>query len=513
MATTNKQNVPAEACRFIASAEVGQQNATGYPLLNDGARGIAKLRAEAREMGLGMSGEGAESARQFSYAMALIAEQSKAITNSIGGAVAPVLTEFSHWVSLAASNVIELVKQNQQLFVTALLVGEGILLAGTALIKIGAIATGLGSMFGLLSTAVTGLGTAMGAVVTTLGLILSPIGLVAVGLAGLASYFIATSETGQQAMSALGEVFGNLTATARTAFQGIADAISAGDIVLAGQIMWAGLKAVFKQGFNFLEGVWIAFKGFFVEAFASAFRKVSLILVSGWSGLQMAWIEFTSFLLQVWAKVCNSFANGWDNTVTFVARRLLEIQGLIDPNLDVAGAKKELDDANERKKAQRNNAARRELEQMQADAKARIDAIAAKDGKQHLRDAVNKKFDEEKSAREREREALIAAGAAEVKAAQDELNALRDRAAKAKQAIGEKQIVAPNKPVFDPGEIAGATAAAKARISSTGTFSSNLSGLGIGKDLGEQQLDEQKKANGFLQAIKEKMPPPLVFGQ
>ncbi|MFQ3651723.1 MAG: hypothetical protein SNJ75_15470 [Gemmataceae bacterium] len=75
-----------------------------------------------------------------------------------------------------------------------------------------------------------------------------------------------TSDAGSQALGWLGEQFNGLKETTLAAWQGISDALAAGDIGLAARILWLTLKMEFQKGVLWLEEKWIDFKNFFIGA-------------------------------------------------------------------------------------------------------------------------------------------------------------------------------------------------------------------------------------------------------
>ncbi|MEO1510911.1 MAG: hypothetical protein AAFU70_02460 [Planctomycetota bacterium] len=60
--------------------------------------------------------------------------------------------------------------------------------------------------------------------------------------------------------------------------------------------------------------------------------------------LEVAWIETTSFLSKTWTRFTSGFQKVWQSASSFVAKRMLEIQGLFDAGLDVEAAKRAVDD-------------------------------------------------------------------------------------------------------------------------------------------------------------------------
>lgn len=102
-------------------------------------------------------------------------------------------------------------------------------------------------------------------VATAIGLLLNPITLVAGAVAGLGYWLATSTEWGRTMVTSLAGWFGKLREIAVEAFGGIADALAAGDLALAGKVAWLGLKAAWLQGTKDLREIWESFKHLFVS--------------------------------------------------------------------------------------------------------------------------------------------------------------------------------------------------------------------------------------------------------
>jgi hypothetical protein len=72
------------------------------------------------------------------------------------------------------------------------------------------------------------------------------------------------------------------------------DALAAGDIALAGKILWLTLKMEWQRGVGFLQSKWLDFKGFFIGIFQSAVYSVAGLMTDAWAGLQTGWLSVIS---------------------------------------------------------------------------------------------------------------------------------------------------------------------------------------------------------------------------
>jgi hypothetical protein len=118
-------------------------------------------------------------------------------------------------------------------------------------------------------------------VLTTLGS--SPL-LIVAGLAAVATYFAYTSQAGQRYARFLADNFTFLSKDAKLAFQGIADALASGDILLASQILWTSMEKGWLEFRNFLEGIFNAMGEMFVQVWINAVADVKKLIGKTFSG-------------------------------------------------------------------------------------------------------------------------------------------------------------------------------------------------------------------------------------
>jgi hypothetical protein len=200
------------------------------PILNLGADGIARMRQEARDLGVVMSDEDIAAGDAIGSSLNLISQQSGAIANAIGAALAPSLSEFLAWLSPLLTDAIQWIQANDQLIVQIVTLAGGAAAAGGVLVGLGvaasAIATGLG---GVLAVA--------GVVGTVLSGLLSPIGLVAAGIAGLVAYTVDWSDVWGTVTDELGESLGLAV-----------DLIANGEIEAAFDLVWAQIQSTWTKG-------------------------------------------------------------------------------------------------------------------------------------------------------------------------------------------------------------------------------------------------------------------------
>jgi len=467
----------------------GKSGTRLLPLIKDGAKGIEALREEARRLGLTVSTQTAKDAALLNDTLHTLWRVVKQGVFVIGSALAPTVVELTNAVTRAVVRVSEWIRQNKALIVTAAKIAVGVVGVGLALVALGFVISGVGAALGTLASIAAGVGTALGVVGSVLGAMLSPIGLVVSAVVALGGTLLVVSGAGADALAWLGEQFQSLKATVMKVVGGIADALAAGDIALAAQILWLSLKLAWQQGVAALDRVWLEARRFFISTAQKMWFGALATAETVFHALEVAWIETTAFLSKTWTSFTSGFQKAWNTAINWTTKRLLELWGLFDETLDAEAAKRmadqDLADLNAEIDRQRDAAvAQREAQRKQQRERAgeEHDATLAEIGKQL--DEAEKRLGEETDAKlEETRRAL-----AEARKQLDE--ALKK--ARAEREAADKQGGPPRRKIGDPLEgledrLAGIGDALAQKISVTGTFSAAaVRGLGTGGDAMER---------------------------
>ncbi|MEX2372485.1 MAG: hypothetical protein WD800_01655, partial [Dehalococcoidia bacterium] len=309
------------------------------PLIGQGTAGIEALREQARELGLTISTEAAAEAAKFTDAMNVLRQTLRRAVFTIGAALAPVLTQIAERFAAVVVSANDWIRRNQRLVVIAASVGAALVGVGTALIGLGLGITLAGAALGTLATLVAGAVKVVTLLGAALAAMASTTGLVVIAVAALGAAIVHASGAGGAALAWLGERFGELYQRAQRTFQGIADAMAAGDIALAGRVLWLALRAEWQRGVNALTQVWLRFRHTFLNIANTAFHGALAAFQFVAHGLEVAWIETVAFLQRAWQRFNAFFQSTWRRSVGWVAERFLELQGLWDETFDVEGAK------------------------------------------------------------------------------------------------------------------------------------------------------------------------------
>jgi len=284
------------------------------------------------------------------------------IAIAIGEAIEGPVRRAADALAKVAGWITKVVNRNRELIATIAKVTAIVFAVGLALIVAGAAIVGLGAVFGSLATIVATVGAALGAVGSAIAALVSPIGLVVASVVGLGSALLISTGAAGDALDWLGEQFGRLRDRATQVVQGIADALAAGDVALAAQILWLSLKLVWQKGVAALNSVWLSARNFFITTAQKMWFGALAAAQTVWHALEVAWIETTSFLSKTWTRFVTGFKKIWETATSFVAKRMLEIQGLFDSSLDVEAAKRGVDEQLESR-----------LNELDAEAQRRLD--------------------------------------------------------------------------------------------------------------------------------------------
>ncbi len=319
----------------LAQALFGRAGTQLLPMMASGAKGIEILQAEARRLGLTMSGEDAKAAEEFTDALDALWKVVKMGVFNVGAALAPVLQQIAETFTSVAMKVSAWVKANQQLIVTALKIIAIVIAVGIALAALGTVISGLGTMLGVLITVITTVGAVLKILAAVIAFLVSPIGMVIAALAALGAYLVYTTGAGGKALGWLGGKFNTLKEDALTAYQGIADALAAGDIGLAVKILWLTIKMEWTRGVNFLEKAWLNFRNFFIKIGYDAWHGLLAIVEVVWHALEVGWIETTAFFSKAWTNFTSFFAKTWERIKSGAKKAWNWIKSLFDDSVDL----------------------------------------------------------------------------------------------------------------------------------------------------------------------------------
>jgi len=525
--------IPNPTAKAAAAMQIfGKSGTSLLPLIDD----LPALTQKAKELGVVMSTEDATAADALGDSVDALKSVFGAITNTIGSALAPSFTAWNESMARIGKTVMNFISEHKPLIVMISSLGFGLVAAGTAFAVLGTAIYGTGVALGVFASIVGVIGSVFAAIV-------SPIGLLVTALAGMTAWFLTSTAAGLQTVAFLKGAFSELAADAMSAFQGIADALKAGDIALAGQILWAALKVEWIKGVNFIKSIWEGWKTSAVNAFTDFTFIAATTMTDFVTNLRVGFVTATGFIVdaftsasglvkQAWAVLWGSMANIFD---TFVANTSLEVIGLVKEIQTQFAIAKSLftgGGATEAIKAI-NAQAEAQTAEVQGTLQKRIEARQARPGEIAAETAAQLAaqrqeragqiagitqegagtkqalFDKQVADLEARRKAEAAgagAGATELEKAKAEFAALTAQAAEGAAALGTeinpKKAGAAAEAGLSPEGLDKALEQTKAKVDVKGGFSAAaLAGLGVGETIQDDQLKEQKGTNQRLDQL------------
>lgn len=496
----------------ITSANVLSQTAGGVTELAERLQHAEGTAAKAaKEMDAGLGG---------SFRIALSAIEGTAL--AIGDALGPSLQSMVDFVGQAATALTRFVKENEALVIS---VAKGI------------------AIFTAAGLALVGIGTALSVIGGAIAFITSPLGIIVAGVVGLGAALELT--TG---------LFSGMAGIATTTFNGIYEAIVAGDLTGAMDILWAGLYAGWLSGTEKIMGAVDSWVAFFQNTFTYMVANIQNTWDSMISGIAQVLTTGTAVILGVVDNIVNGVMASFDAMVAAVRKSWNYVQSFIVRGYDLAKENSKVDNE--------MDARRRARESSRPGIRGRIAQAAETNsdiarGTQQQIDARNAAADATAAGRLGRNDELAAQRAAATQAAEDNLAGMTRGAALRRGLRGqadstissienatsmaqlqeaadefhalaatgqlaadqierfEQAADAASERLTDTATVGGgagggttdpeamrraAEAAAASQAQVAGTFSAAAVGqMGFGSNLAQQQLDEQKKTNQILE--------------
>ncbi len=305
----------------------GKSGTRLIPMIEGGAAGLEAFQRQARDFALTLTTLDAVAASKLDDTLNLLSSTLKALVRSVGAAVAPVFTEVAQRIAQATAGTAKWVSQNRQLIVTALKVGAVVTAVGAAIAVAGTTIIGLGITLGSLATIATTVGAAIAALT-------SPIGLAVGSLAVLGAAVVKYTEVGAEALKWFGEQFGKLRDFIGDVLGGVRDAMLAGDIALAGRILWLTLKVAWQKGVAELNIIWMKAKTFFLEVGHKMWFGLLKSAETAWSKLRTAWVETISFMASVLVDFGSTFSIIFESFKAGAEEVGAALRGAVDDSFD-----------------------------------------------------------------------------------------------------------------------------------------------------------------------------------
>lgn len=248
----------------IAQKIFGRSGRELLPLLKLGAKGIAELKAEGRELGRTLTEEDAAAAAQFTDAMNRVISVGKGVTNQLGASLAPVLTEVADLIAGTTKGVVGFIRDNREIVQVVALVAAGIGIAGVAFI-------GIGATLALASTA-------LGGFIGLITFLASPIGAAIVAVGGLGIAIFKYTNLGSKGIEFLKNRFGPLVETVKSSVGAIVEAVREGNLEKAWELTTDLLEVIWLDLTDELRDAWDSAMGYILDAGSVTAKAIGQII-------------------------------------------------------------------------------------------------------------------------------------------------------------------------------------------------------------------------------------------
>jgi len=247
----------------LAMQLFGRAGSELLPMMSENAEGIANLRKEANELGRTMTAEDAQAAAELTDAMNRVKSVLIGVKNQIGAALAPAMTYLADLVARTSKAVVPLIRENAHL----------VKLFAAGAIAVGGLGAALMTVGGLL----IGAGMAVGVLATAFSVLFSPLGLAIGGIVALGFALNKYFGLGGEAVDAFKRKFGPLVTDVQNAMLSIKEALIAGDVEKAWEIISETMELLWLDMTDEIREAWLDMLGFILNTGSSIAEAIGQI--------------------------------------------------------------------------------------------------------------------------------------------------------------------------------------------------------------------------------------------
>ena len=295
-------NLTAEEASIVARVadQTGESMARLARDMRDGTRDFSRWRNEMQLSGNLMSGAGLSAALELSRAFFSLRMSVVGLKDTIASALGPELLEGAELLTGMVRGVTKWASANKPLIVQVFKVASAVGSAGIALTTLGSVISGAGA---IVSPFVAGMAVLAGVMTA-----------VEIRTGAGRSLWESYGGSVRRVVGGVLQDLGQMMAFADTVIGGVKDALIAGDLAGAVDVMWAGAKVAWASALLEID-----------ELTSGTFSGIIQSLISGqWAAagesamnaLKIAWLSGVSFLSGVWDTVVNAADAAWTGIVT-----------------------------------------------------------------------------------------------------------------------------------------------------------------------------------------------------
>ena len=263
--------------------------------MRDGTRDFSRWRNEMRLSGTLMSGAGLSAALALSRAYSSLKGSVLGLKDTIAAALGSTLIESAELFTGMVRGITRWVSANKPLVVQIFKI------ASTAGIAAGVITT--------LGGAIAGVGTIITPFTALLATTAGVLALIEIRTEAGRSIWAAYGESARRVFGIVSQSLGQMLKLVDTVIGGVTDALIAGDLTLAVEIMWAGAKVAWISALLEIDKLTSSTFGGIIQSLAAG--RWSAAGESAVNALRIAWLEGVDFLTGIWTRVVDAADTAW----------------------------------------------------------------------------------------------------------------------------------------------------------------------------------------------------------
>ena len=264
--------------------------------MRDGTRDFSRWRNELQLSGSLMSGAGLSAALALSRAYWSLKESVLGLKDNIAAALGPTLIESAELFTGMVRGITRWVKENKPLVVQVFKIASA---AG--------IAAGVITMLG---GAIAGVGTIITPFAAWLATIAGVLALVEIRTEAGRSFWGAYGESVRRVFETVSRYLGQMLEFTNRTIGGIKNALMAGDLALAVDIMWNAAKIAWISALLEIDELTSGTFGAILQSLAAG--RWAAAGQGAVNALRIAWLEGVDFLIGIWTRVVDAADTAWD---------------------------------------------------------------------------------------------------------------------------------------------------------------------------------------------------------
>jgi hypothetical protein len=267
----------------------GKSGASLLPMLKGGSANMAALAAEAQQLGIVMSGEDAAAAAQLGDVFDKLSMASQGLIRSLGAALAPTLIELGQSIISAMSTVSQFINENRDLVASLFSVSTYTNLAS--------------SLFSYLGQSM--------------------------------AYLLPVS---QGVTEGIASGWSSLMEWISPILDGVTTALMSGQWEAAGRIAMLGLEQAIRIGTQPIYDLW-----------TDLYSTIAIGAINAVAAVANTFAGIPTTIMNAFGTAITWLTGTWDQTVNYIAKKLLYLYSLFDQSIDYEATAKSMDaDANRR---------------------------------------------------------------------------------------------------------------------------------------------------------------------